>query len=209
MIAYCTRVKQQWLWLTVIAMMISFWFGFHIAHSTEVALKWDASTSPNVTEYRLHYGGATGQYTSTVSVGHVTTAILRGLTPGYIYFITATAHTDSGAVSVFSNEVVWTAMLVLPVAPSNVTLVTGVTGVTLRWSQPTTSVIPVSGYTVYKRAPGDNMAWVLVHIRSSGLRKRWLDTALLPRQEWCYHIRSITVEHVESLASEMVCGVRS
>lgn len=70
-----------------------------------VTLAWDASASPNVAGYRLYYGVASRNYTSSIMVGNVTTNTISGLTPGVAYFFAVTAHDADGRESLFSDEV--------------------------------------------------------------------------------------------------------
>lgn len=74
-----------------------------------VELAWDPSSSTNVVGYKLYWGGATGDYTNSASVGPVTNSVLADLSPGDVYFFAATAVDSLGRESRFSNEVTWTA----------------------------------------------------------------------------------------------------
>ena len=72
--------------------------------TTSVTLNWAASTSTNVTGYKLYYGAASGSYTQVVSAGLVTQATIAGLTSGTTYFFAAAACDDAGVESFYSNE---------------------------------------------------------------------------------------------------------
>ena len=71
----------------------------------QVPLQWDPSTDPRVAGYRVHYGTASGHYTSTVDACPNPTAIVTGLTPGTTYYFVVAAHDVKGIESGFSNEV--------------------------------------------------------------------------------------------------------
>lgn len=73
-----------------------------------VHLGWTASTSTNVTGYRLWSGPAHGQYTNSVVTSNTTTGSISNLTVGATYYFAATAFTAAGDGSDFSNEVVFT-----------------------------------------------------------------------------------------------------
>ncbi len=73
-----------------------------------VALAWDGSPSPEVTGYRVYYGGASGNYTNSVVVGNVTTNTVPALTSGATYFFAVIAFDANGLESTFSNEIAYT-----------------------------------------------------------------------------------------------------
>jgi hypothetical protein len=73
--------------------------------AASVTLGWDASTDPSVSGYRVYYGGASGAYTNTVSVGNTTTGTVPGLLEGRTYYFAATATNSSGLESDFSTEI--------------------------------------------------------------------------------------------------------
>ena len=72
----------------------------------DVTLTWDASTSSNVSGYRIYYGLSNGIYPNKVFVGNQTSYTLSGIDSGKTYYIVVTAHAAIGFdESVFSNEV--------------------------------------------------------------------------------------------------------
>lgn len=75
------------------------------AQTIGVLVEWDPSPSPEVVGYRVYYGGASGGYTNSVSVGNVTSTAITGLSPGVPYYFAGTAVTAEGLESGFSNEV--------------------------------------------------------------------------------------------------------
>ncbi len=68
------------------------------------ALIWNPSSSPGVVGYRFYYGTASGNYTSSVVLGNVTTNAVSSLTSGVTYFFAVTAYDTNGLESGFSNE---------------------------------------------------------------------------------------------------------
>ena len=70
-------------------------------------LTWTASTDTNVTGYNIYYGGASGQYTNTFSIGAVTSVTVSNLADGVPYFFSAKAYDASGNESPFSNEAIF------------------------------------------------------------------------------------------------------
>ena len=76
------------------------------AHAADVTLAWDASTSPEVTGYTVHYGnssGISGEYEYTKNAGNVLQYTVAGLPAGTWYFA-VTAYSIN-AKSGYSNEV--------------------------------------------------------------------------------------------------------
>lgn len=70
-----------------------------------VSLAWDPSESTNVVAHRVHYGTASGNYSSSTNLGNQTTATISGLQAGTTYFFVVTALDDIGMESLPSNEV--------------------------------------------------------------------------------------------------------
>lgn len=77
--------------------------------SPSVKLAWDASPDASVVGYRIYWGGKSGMYTNSASVGNVTTATMAGLETNATYYFAAVAYDDTGTESLFSNEVTATA----------------------------------------------------------------------------------------------------
>jgi uncharacterized protein YqjF (DUF2071 family) len=76
--------------------------------AANVSLAWDPSPDTNVVRYYVYYGTGTGDYTNRVSAENATTVTVSNLTVGSTYFFAATAFSDSGLESDFSNEVSYT-----------------------------------------------------------------------------------------------------
>jgi hypothetical protein len=71
--------------------------------SNSATLSWIAPTTQadgttpltELTGYRVHYGTASGNYTSVIDAGNVATCVVSNLTPGTYYFA-VTAYNSSG-----------------------------------------------------------------------------------------------------------------
>lgn len=69
-----------------------------------VTLAWDANPEPDIAGYRLHYGEASGSYTTTADAGNVVTATVGDLVIGKTYFFVVTAYNTASLESLPSNE---------------------------------------------------------------------------------------------------------
>ena len=54
--------------------------------------------------YKIYFGTGSGNYSSSVDVGNVTTCTLTGFQSGVLYYFAATAY-NASAESEFSSEV--------------------------------------------------------------------------------------------------------
>jgi TRAP transporter TAXI family solute receptor len=73
----------------------------------EITFAWNASASPNVGSYSVHYGLSSGNYPNKVFVGNQTNYTLSGLGGGRTYYIAVTALEANGTgESDFSDEIV-------------------------------------------------------------------------------------------------------
>ncbi len=84
----------------LVALLISVW-----ARAEQVTLAWDANTEPDLAGYKVHYGTASGSYTSSLDVNKVTTASIGTLTAGQTYYFAVTAYNSSNKESGYSNQV--------------------------------------------------------------------------------------------------------
>ena len=75
------------------------------AHAAQATLGWAATTSSNVSGYKLYYGNTSGTYSQSVDVGNTTSYTMGNLTAGKIYYFAAVAYDASGNQSDYSNEV--------------------------------------------------------------------------------------------------------
>src|SRR5688500_534215 len=82
-----------------------------VAAAQSVTLAWDPNPEPEVTGYRLHYGTASGQYSSQVDVGNTTTHVVSGMDLSLDYYFAVQAYTSDGLVSTLSDEVTLPALV--------------------------------------------------------------------------------------------------
>lgn len=75
------------------------------AWAATVHLSWTASTTPEVTGYRIYYGTSAGVYTANVNAGLATTGTVGGLTAGTTYYMVVKAYIATNQESPASNEV--------------------------------------------------------------------------------------------------------
>ena len=68
-------------------------------------LSWDPSISTDVAGYKVYVGTASGNYSSSISVGIVTSYTVTNLGVGNTYYFAVTDYDSSGLESGFSNEV--------------------------------------------------------------------------------------------------------
>lgn len=80
----------------------------------QASLAWNASSSTTVTGYKVHYGTASGSYSTRVDVGNTLSATVPNLTSGTKYYFAVTAYNSAGE-SGYSNEA--TATIPAAVAP--------------------------------------------------------------------------------------------
>jgi hypothetical protein len=84
----------------LVALLISVW-----ARAEQVTLAWDANTESDLAGYKVHYGTASGSYTTSVDVHKVIPSIITGLTAGQTYYFVVTAYNASNNESGYSNQV--------------------------------------------------------------------------------------------------------
>jgi hypothetical protein len=88
-----------------------------LVHAQKVRLAWDASPSPDVVGYRIHFGTNAGNYSFVTNVGLVRTQTVVLPHTGR-WFFAATAVDANGMESLFSNQVQWEAKPTAPVVQS-------------------------------------------------------------------------------------------
>jgi hypothetical protein len=77
--------------------------------TTSVTLDWAPNADSNLVGYRLHYGTASGAYSSVVTVGSaVTTATVSNLPIGQTFYFALSATNNAGYESTYSTEVAYT-----------------------------------------------------------------------------------------------------
>jgi fibronectin type 3 domain-containing protein len=73
-----------------------------------VTLAWDANTESDLAGYKIHYGIASGSYSTTIDVEKVTQYTVPDLIPGTTYYFAATAYDNDQNESAYSIELVHT-----------------------------------------------------------------------------------------------------
>jgi len=75
------------------------------AMGAEVTLEWDISPSPDIEGYRVYYGTAVGNLSSSTDIGSSMSVVIPNLERGNTYYFAATAYTSEGTQSGYSNIV--------------------------------------------------------------------------------------------------------
>jgi len=84
----------------LVALLLSVW-----VRAEQVTLAWDANTEADLAGYKVHYGTASGSYTTSVDAHKVTTAVVTGLAAGQTYYFVVTAYNAANNESGYSNQV--------------------------------------------------------------------------------------------------------
>jgi hypothetical protein len=105
-------MKIVTLVITILAIMVSVAF----SQTNTCILGWQNSVSTNVVGYNIYYGTNSGNYTSILHVGYVTTCTVSNLSNNInvIYYFAATAVDPNSQESGFSNEAIYNRKLVPP-----------------------------------------------------------------------------------------------
>jgi hypothetical protein len=90
--------------------------------SQNVTLAWDANPETNVVGYVVHYGGASGVYTNTLSVVSGISATVTNLQEGTTYYFAVTAYNADGLESIPSSEISYEVPIIFHVAGPNLEL---------------------------------------------------------------------------------------
>jgi hypothetical protein len=99
-------------WLAILMLLSA-----TLVHAQSVTLAWNASPSPEVVGYRIHFGTNAGNYSFVTNAGLVLTQAVVLPHTGR-WFFAATAVDGGGLESDFSNEVQWEARPGAPVVQS-------------------------------------------------------------------------------------------
>jgi uncharacterized repeat protein (TIGR02543 family) len=76
--------------------------------AAQVTLTWDTVTGQSISGYKIYYGTASRNYTTSVDAKNVTSFPVSGLQDGTTYYFAATVYNAAKAESGFSNEVTYT-----------------------------------------------------------------------------------------------------
>jgi hypothetical protein len=77
-------VKRYIGFIAAAIQVVVFCFGAQASQS--VSLGWSPCPDPNMVEYAVYYGNASGAYSHRLDVGTNTTAVVAGLTEGQTFF---------------------------------------------------------------------------------------------------------------------------
>lgn len=73
--------------------------------AASMTLGWSTCEATNAFGYKVSYGTASGQYSTSLNTGSNTSASLTGLTPGTAYYLQVMAYDSNGAPIQYSAEV--------------------------------------------------------------------------------------------------------
>jgi hypothetical protein len=126
-------------------------------------VQWAASGESDLERYTLHYGLASGNYSSTIEVGLQTSLTISGLTEGQEYFFAVTATNTSQMTSDPSDEVSDSPVLGMGLrSPSfigNLVVSRAADDIVLDWTEVSTDVFgkpkTVTGYEVLRGTATD------------------------------------------------------
>src|SRR6187551_2204718 len=92
--------------LAAFALVVSLQFAAQATQS--VGLAWDPSPDNDIATYRVYYGLSSGDRSSVIQVGNVTSATVPNLADGSTYFFVVTAVNTAALESEPSNEISYT-----------------------------------------------------------------------------------------------------
>lgn len=75
--------------------------------AAQTNVTWDPGSEPTITGYKVHYGLASGSYSSVTDVGLQGALLLAGLEDGRAHYIAVTAYDGYGQESAYSDEVIF------------------------------------------------------------------------------------------------------
>ena len=136
-------------------------------HSAQITLAWDASTDPNIAGYRVHYGNASGNYSTAVDVGKQTSCTIANLSGGMAYYFAATEYDTSGQESGYSNEAVY--------APSSSCAFSLSPTATSFNSAGGPGTVGVTAQTGCAWTANSNVSWLVITSNSSGTGNRTIN----------------------------------
>ncbi len=114
------------------------------AFAGSVSLSWDPVSNPTLAGYKVYYGPAVGNYTSSVDVGNVTTYTVVNLVEGQNYHFAVTDYDATHTESAFSNDVSATVAYSAPVAQFTASTTTGTAPLALNFTS--TSIGSITTY---------------------------------------------------------------
>lgn len=82
--------------------------GVRPAAAAQATISWDAVAAPDLAGYKVHYGTASGAYSTHIDVGNVLNKVIDNLVSNTTYYFVVTAYDSYGGESANSAEVVST-----------------------------------------------------------------------------------------------------
>jgi len=101
-------------WAVMISLCLIFCASAQAQPTQQVSLGWDTTQSSDAAGYSVHYGTASGIYTSEVDAGTNDMAVISGLIGGITYYFVVLSYDTNGVESVPSNEISYTAPTGVP-----------------------------------------------------------------------------------------------
>ncbi|MDH5245063.1 MAG: fibronectin type III domain-containing protein [Betaproteobacteria bacterium] len=117
------------------------------ASAATVSLAWDPVATPPVSGYTIHWGTASGAYSSQVDAGNSTSRSITGLTDGTTYYFAVTAYDAVGGRSGYSNELIATAPYAAPVADFSSSATSGFAPLSVNFTSTSTGTIATHAWT--------------------------------------------------------------
>ena len=138
------RLTYQLSFILVYILIILFGI-VSVSHAGQAILSWDPPTTnadcsalTDLAGYKIYYGTSSGNYSTVITVGNVTTYTVTGLTDNITYYFATTAYDSSGNESAFSNEVSQTISassdITAPIISNVTTSSISGTSATISWS---------------------------------------------------------------------------
>ena len=127
--------KQGWKLHWLLLVLLAAGLPCSAAAAVSASLSWSASPDASVTGYNIYFGGASHEYTNSISVGNVSSIVISGLLENMPYFFAAKAHNSVGDESDFSNEAMFAGLTTTPDSVLGLnTIPNNLTGNPLRFS---------------------------------------------------------------------------
>ncbi len=81
--------------------------GLNLSTAATATLGWNPSAPSATASYNLYYGTNSGNYTTKLNLGNVTTAAVSNLNAGTTYYFSVTTVATNGVESAFSSEITY------------------------------------------------------------------------------------------------------
>lgn len=91
---------------SIVAFLAVFLIAVTTLNAARIKVSWQPNPEADIAGYRVHYGAASREYTTTVDAGNVTNLIMV-VPDGQTLFFAITAYNTSQLESDYSNELAW------------------------------------------------------------------------------------------------------